>query len=68
MFVIQKHSGSVRLKGRNVTTPHLSEKHDLSHLTVSSPCDVLLVQKSFEPFEVILSMLLFDMTQQTIFP
>ncbi len=47
MFVIQKHSGSVRLKGRNVTTPlDLSEKHDLSHLTVSSPCDVLLVQKS----------------------
>lgn len=33
MFVIQKHSGSVRLKGRNVTTPHLSEKHDLSHLS-----------------------------------
>lgn len=26
MFVIQKHSGSVRLKGRNVTTPDLSEE------------------------------------------
>lgn len=26
MFVIQKHSGSVRLKGRNITSLHLSEE------------------------------------------
>lgn len=46
---------------RNMTSPILQSVH-LTH------CDVLLVQKSFEPFEVILSMLLFDLTQQTIFP